>query len=116
MSIEVTARHMKTSKTLQAYARGKAQVIMDDFPIVEHIHVVLDFEKHRNRQSAEFVAQVKNHSKSDASAVSDNLTASIDLACDKLEKQLRKLMEKLRDHKPAMKAASKRKGSRGSIE
>lgn len=107
MPIEITARHMQTNDDIQSYARNKAQILMDEFGIIEHIHVVLDYEKHRNRQIADFVAQVKNHSKADASAVSDNLYASIDMACDKLEKQMRKLMEKIRDHKPAMKAASK---------
>jgi len=42
MSIEVTARHMSATSELQEYARDKAAELLDTFPRVEHIHVILN--------------------------------------------------------------------------
>ena len=99
MPIEVTARHMHATEDLQEYARRKAAELVDEFRFVEHIHVILDIEKHGHRHIAEVVAQVKHHGKQEAKESSDNLRASIDLAMEKLEKQLRKLHDKGVDQK-----------------
>ena len=105
MPIEVTARHMHATDDLQAYAKSKAEEILEDFPIIEHIHVILDIEKHGNRHIAEVVLQVRRHGKMEAAESSDNLRASVDMAFDKAEKQVRKLRDKVQDHKPMMKKA-----------
>lgn len=73
MPIEVTARHMQATDDLQDYARRKAQEILEDFPVIEHIHVIIDIEKHRKRHIAEVVLQVKRHGKVEAAESSDNL-------------------------------------------
>ena len=101
MSIEVTARHMSATSELQEYARDKAAELLDTFPRVEHIHVILNVERHMS--IAEIVAQGRNHVKIEAVGSSNDMRASIDLAIDKAEKQFRKISEKVHDHKPAMK-------------
>ena len=103
MPIEVTARHMHATDDLQAYARQKAEEILEDFPIIEHIHVILDIEKHGKRHIAEVVLQVKRHGTMEATGLSDNLRTSVDLAFEKAQRQVGKLREKVQDHKPAMK-------------
>ena len=103
MPIEVTARHMHATNDLQDYARRKAEEILEDFPIVEHIHVILDIEKHGKRHLAEVVFQVKRHGTMEAEGTSDNLRTSIDIAFDKAQRQVGKLREKVQDHKAAMK-------------
>ena len=103
MPIEVTARHMHTSDDLQDYARRKAEEILEALPIIEHIRVILDLEKHGNGQIAEVVLLVKHHGNMEAAASTDNLRASVDMAFDKIEKQVRKLHDKDQDHKSAMK-------------
>jgi len=101
MAIEITARHMNATQEVQKYAHQKAEEILQDFPRVEHIHVIMDVEKHRNLASV-FV-QAKNHIRAEASESSDRMITSIDLAMEKMQKQLRREREKGHDHKPAMK-------------
>jgi putative sigma-54 modulation protein len=97
MSIEVTARHMNGAPEAKAYAEEKAAKIMELFPRVEHVHVILDVEKHR--QEAEIVIQAKNRIRIEASETSDDMTNSVDVAFERAEKQLRKLREKVQDHR-----------------
>jgi len=97
MSIEITARHMNSAPEAKAYAEEKATRLMDIFPRVEHIHVILDVEKHRHE--AEIVIQAKNHIRVEASETSDDLVNSVDVAFERAEKQLRKLREKVQDHR-----------------
>lgn len=101
MSIEVTARHMHATDKIQDYARGKGQLLLDEFPRVEHIHFVLDVEKHR--QIATVTVQAKNRIRTESRESSENMQASIDMAVEKLERQLRKLRDKVQDKSPAMK-------------
>lgn len=105
MSIEVTVRHMDKNGNLQEYARRKAEMLVEEFPKVEYVHVTLDVEKHRN--IAEVFAQSKKHVRVEAKEVSDDMIASIDIAVNKLEKQLRKLSDRSHDHKTVMKKAAK---------
>jgi len=97
MSIEVTARHMNSAPEAKAYAEEKAAKLMEMFPRVEHVHVIMDIEKHR--QEAEVVIQAKNHIHVEASESSDDLVNSLDVAFERAERQLRKLREKVQDHR-----------------
>jgi putative sigma-54 modulation protein len=101
MAIEVTARHMNATQDVQNYARQKAEEIAAEFPRVEHIHVILDVEKHRNIASV-FV-QAKHHVRAESSESSDRMINSIDLAVEKMQKQLARVRDRIHDHKPAMK-------------
>lgn len=107
MAIEVTARHMNATEAIQEYSRAKGALLEDEFPRVEHIHFVLDVEKHR--QIATVVVQAKNRIRIEARESSDNLRASIDQAVDKVERQLRKLRDKVQDRSPAKKHGEKDK-------
>ena len=106
MSIEVTVRHMDVKGNIQEYARSKAEMIVDEFPKVEYVHVILDVEKHRN--IAEVFVQSKKHVRLESKEASSDMKASIDIAIGKVEKQLRKHLDKAHDHKTAMKHASTR--------
>lgn len=97
MSVDVTVRHMKKGGSIQTYAKSKAEGIVESFPRVEYVHVVLDTEKHLFM--AEVIVQAKNHIRVEASESSDQLRASIDKAFDRVEKQLRKLRNKVQDKK-----------------
>jgi len=101
MTVEVTARHLHTVGDVQEYARDRAEEIAAAFPRVEHVHVILDAEKHR--QIAEVVVQAKNHIRVESEEESENLRVSVDRAMEKAERQLRRLRDKIQDHKPAMK-------------
>jgi len=101
MSIEVTVRHMHANNHIQEYARRKAAAVLDAFPMVEHVHVILGVEKHR--QIAEVVVQGKKHLRAEAEEASDKMITSIDCAIEKIERQLSRLRDKIHDHKPTMK-------------
>jgi len=100
MAIEVTIRHMNASG-IQDYAREKAEQLAEKFPRIEHVHVILDVEKHRHE--AEIFVQAKNHIRLEASDSADNMSSAVDTAFSRTEKQLRKLRDKVQDHrgKPA---------------
>jgi putative sigma-54 modulation protein len=103
MSIEVTGRHMHATQTTQEEARDRAKMLMDEFPMIEHIHVILDVEKHH--KIAELVVRVKHHGIVEAKDTADDLIVALGMATDKIERQLRKFLDKIQDHKPAMKQA-----------
>lgn len=96
MSIEVTARHM-SAPGAKEYAYEKAEGLVDQFPRIEHVHVILDVEKHR--YEAEIVIQAKNHIRVEAKETTDDMWAAIDVAVDRAERQLRKLRDKIQDHR-----------------
>ncbi|HAS81417.1 MAG TPA: ribosome-associated translation inhibitor RaiA [Verrucomicrobia bacterium] len=97
MSIEVTVRHLDGAPGAKKYAEERAAKLMEMFPRVEHVHVILNVEKHRC--IAEVVVQAKNHIHVEADETSDSLGNSMDVAFDRAEKQLRKLREKIQDHR-----------------
>jgi putative sigma-54 modulation protein len=101
MPIEITARHMNVTDQLQEYARRKAGEILNAFPKVEHVHVILDTVKRLH--TAKIVVQSKNHIRMESEESAENPVAAIDAATEKTEKQLRRVLDKIHDHKPAMK-------------
>ena len=96
MSIEITARHMNAPEA-KAHANDRAEQLLEEFPRIENIHVILDVEKHRCK--AEFVVLAKNHIHIGAHATDKEMTVAIDGAFDHSEKQLRKLRDKVQDHR-----------------
>jgi len=102
MGIEVTARHMEAvHEDLQEEARARAAKLVEEFPEVENVHVILDHEKHRC--IAEMVVQARHHVRIEAAEASENMRASMDAAQEKVERQLRKVREKSQEHRTAMK-------------
>ncbi|OVE76244.1 ribosomal subunit interface protein [bacterium E08(2017)] len=99
MSIEVTVRHIEIEKEMHDYAREQAEELLESFPRVEYIHVIIDGEKHY--QMAEVLVQGKNHLRAEASESTDSLKASLDKAFDKVEKQLRKSRDKVQSKRKA---------------
>jgi putative sigma-54 modulation protein len=96
MSIEVTTRHM-SAPDAKVHAQDKAEKLVELFPRIEHVHVILNVEKHRSE--AEVVVQAKNHIRVEASETKDDMIAAIDVAMDRTERQLRKLRDKIQDHR-----------------
>ena len=91
MSIEVTARH-ELNPRIHDYAREKADRIMRDFPKVEHTSVVLGNENKIYR--AEIVVRAKGGQVVGSADHESNIVVSIDEACEKVVKQLRKQRDK----------------------
>lgn len=99
MNTTVSFRHMDSSPALRDYATKKLERVVD-----KYVHgrvdatVVMSVEKFRH--IATFTVQIKNLTvKGDSS--SEDMYSSVDLALDKIERQLRRHKERLRSHKPA---------------
>ncbi|MDX9720523.1 MAG: ribosome-associated translation inhibitor RaiA [Myxococcota bacterium] len=99
MQVYISFRHMEPSDPLKQYADEKVRRMLrkhirDNFDA----QVTLSIEKFRH--IANFLLNYQGFSiKCEES--SDDMYSSIDLALDKLERQLRRYKDKLRSHKPA---------------
>jgi len=103
MSIDVTARHVRVGEPVKDYARARGEKLVAEFPQVEYVHVILDREK--RDAVAEVFVQGRNHVRVEADGSGEDLTAALDVAIEKVERQLRKLREKITDHRPKLEAA-----------
>jgi len=97
MNISVTCRHMEVTDSLREHALDRTANQLKEFPRVESVHVILDVQKHNHR--AEVVIQGANHIRVEADETSTDMYNSIDVALEKAAKQLRKLRDKVQDHK-----------------
>jgi putative sigma-54 modulation protein len=97
MSIEVTARNDEVQRAAK-YARSMAEELIESFDGIEHVHVILDAEKHR--RMAEVIVQGRHRLKIEASDEEDRIQIALDQAFEKAERQLRKVRDKITDHHP----------------
>ncbi len=92
MTIEVNARHKTISDAFRDYARVRAARIGQQFPKVESIHVVLDFQNRLH--IAEVIAQCKAEQVVGKICTEGNIRAAMDSAAAKVERQLRRMRQK----------------------
>ncbi|MBU4200881.1 MAG: ribosome-associated translation inhibitor RaiA [Verrucomicrobia bacterium] len=97
MSINITSRHVAITDAIKAHVYAKLAGVLQEYPQVEHAHVVLDTQKFRH--IVEVTIQAKNHVRLEAQDVSDDMYKSIDQVVDKVDRQLRKSREKRTNHK-----------------
>jgi putative sigma-54 modulation protein len=95
MQLNVTFRHMDSSDFLREYAREKVERVNKLLDRAGEASVVFSLERHLHHAditiaSGRFV--LRGHEKS------EDMYASIDLAMDKIERQLRRYKEKLKHH------------------
>lgn len=97
MQLSITGRSVDVTDNIKAHINEKLERCLSVFPRVESVHVILDFEKHLH--VAEVVVQAANHIHVAAIEKCDNMYKSIDLSIDHVERQLRKLRDKVQDHR-----------------
>lgn len=97
MSIEITGRHVDVSDSMRDYAQKRLAKLLEEFPRIDKIHVILDIQKFTH--TAEVVAHAARHIQLEAKAASENMYASIDEAVEKVEHQLRRTIDKRHEHK-----------------
>ncbi len=97
MQTTITGRHMELTDSLREHALSRLEKLDSEFPRLQSAQVILDVEKHR--QMAEVIVQAPNHVVVDAKEETSDMYASIDGAIDKAEKQLRRIRDKMVDHK-----------------
>lgn len=95
MNLTVTGHHLDITDSLRHYVTSKMDRLERHSDEVIDIHVILTLEK--QRQEAEATVNVKG-AKLFAEASEDDMYAAIDLLTDKLDRQLIKHKEKVKDH------------------
>jgi len=95
MKVKIEERHMEQSDPLREYAISKAENLQKFFDGIISVEVTMDVEKERRLVTV--FAHLINKKIAKASAESDDMYVSIDSAMDKLERQLKKIKEKLKD-------------------
>lgn len=105
MQLNITFRNFDSSDSLRNYAQEKVERVHKYLDAAGEAHVVLSQERHLNHAditiaSGRFVLRGRERS--------EDMYASIDLAMDKIERQLRRYKERLKDHHVRDKAPHRR--------
>ncbi len=95
MEINVTFRHAESSKVLKDYIFEKIQKLSKYFIKPTIAHVTLNVEG--SRHTAE-ISLSENHSQFNAQQGSHDMYLSVDRALGKIERQLKKYKEKIKNH------------------
>lgn len=96
MNITVTFRHIESTEAIKAHVEDKLEKFKKYLISPIDVHVILSVEKFR--QKCEIILTSK-HFRATAVETSENLYTSIDQAEYKLERQLKKHKEILKEHK-----------------
>jgi tRNA pseudouridine38-40 synthase len=97
LRIDFTDRHDQHPPTVKAYAVEKAERLARFFSGVQHIEIVLDSQ--HDRHSAEMIVSATPNMRFIGHSAEDSVLASIDSVVDKLERQVVKAKERLKDHR-----------------
>jgi len=94
MQINVSGHHVEVTDALRSYVETKLDRLSRHFDHINHMDVILSVEK--LRQKAESTVRLAG-GEIFADAESDDLYAAIDMLADKLDRQLIKQKEKIKD-------------------
>jgi putative sigma-54 modulation protein len=97
VEIKISARHGHLSEATQSRIEAKLEKLSRFYERLTAIEVTVDLE-HRDAPSVDVKASAAHVKDFVATGRSGELMASIDVAIAKLEQQLRKHKEKVRDH------------------
>ncbi|MHC4443671.1 MAG: ribosome hibernation-promoting factor, HPF/YfiA family [Planctomycetota bacterium] len=97
MQISVTGRHIEVHESVREYAQDKAGKLSRYYDRIERVEVVLDLEAKCHK--AEMVVRADHKNTFVAHADGTDFLEAVDLAVDKMERQLTKHKEKFRNRK-----------------
>ncbi|RMH43240.1 MAG: ribosome-associated translation inhibitor RaiA [Deltaproteobacteria bacterium] len=98
MQFSVTFRQMEATDALKDYAKERMQRIKKYFPDPISCHVVMSTERYKHRVDVNL--QLHNGLQIAGHEATEDMYSSIDLVVAKIERQVRRYKDKLRDHKP----------------
>jgi putative sigma-54 modulation protein len=100
MQLSTTFRHMEASQAVREYAEDKLDKFKKYFSReLVGAHAVFSVERNHNH-TAEFSLTLPNGLAVQARETTEDMYSSIDLAVARIERQVRKWKDKIRDHKP----------------
>lgn len=97
MQVLITGRHMDMTEALQDYVKTKVERVTRYLDNIKEADVILSVEKYRH--SAEVTIKA-NGITINGEEETDDMYGSIDRVMDKIERQVKKYKEKIRQHKP----------------
>ncbi len=96
MQLNLSGHHIDVTPALRSYVTSKMERLERHFDHVTNMHVVLTVEK--LSQKAEATLHVSGGGNLFADSVHEDMYAAIDALTDKLDRQIKKHKEKLKDH------------------
>jgi putative sigma-54 modulation protein len=96
MQINLTGHHVEITDALRQYVTSKIERLERHFDYVTNVHVVLSVEK--LQQKAEATLHMSGADVF-ADSIQEDMYAAIDGLVDKLDRQVKKHKEKLKDHR-----------------
>jgi putative sigma-54 modulation protein len=97
MQVVISGRHMSVSDDVKSYCSQKAERLTNFYDRVQSIEVILDGQN--GAHSAELIVHADRTDPFIAQEQHADLHAAVDVVMDKVERQLRKHKEKLRNRK-----------------
>ena len=95
MQLNITGHHVEVTDSLKAYVAEKLERLEKHFDHVNNVHVILSVEKTRHKSEATVHV---NGASLFADSTEEDMYAAIDSMADKLDRQIKKHKEKLKDH------------------
>ena len=96
MQLNITGQHIEVTDALHDYVKEKIEKVQRHFDHVTTTHVVLSVEKTRQRAEATINA---SGATIHANSEDEDMYAAIDALSSKLDRQVIKHKEKLKDHR-----------------
>ena len=97
MRVTVSGRHMGVSGPLKEYCETKAERLVRFYDRIQSIEVILD--GHAGKHTAEMIVHSEGSNPFVASEQHNDVYAAVDVLLDKIEAQLRRHKEKMRNRK-----------------
>ena len=97
MDIQITGRHVNVPEDVREYIHAKIGKLPRFYDRIHGVDVVLDHES--EQFTTEVIVRADQRQTFIARETGPDTFALVDLVVDKLERQLRRHKEKLRDHK-----------------
>lgn len=99
MDITITGRHMPITDAIEQHAKDKASKLPRYYDRLAKIDIIVDKPQDGHTYDVEFIAHIDGQDHLIARAADEDLYHGIELAVQKMERQLTDLKEKLRNHK-----------------
>lgn len=95
MELQIEGRHFKVTEAIQTHLEEKLSKLEKYFDGIHRMHVILDMEKHGQKQTVELVCTVAKRHTLVSTGSADDLYVAIDQAEKKMLTEMKKYKAKL---------------------